>query len=138
MTRISSPPCRGGVPAQPAGWCALAIVVMLGGCAVGPDYRRPDAAVPAAYKEAGEWKVAQPRDDASRGKWWEVFGDPQLNALIEQVEISNQNVLAAEAQFRQARAVIAASRSALFPTLGGNVSVKIGRASCRERVFVGV
>jgi len=102
---------------------ALAFLVLFAGCAVGPDYVRPDAAVPGAFKEAGEWKVAQPRDDASRGKWWEVFGDPQLNALIEQVEISNQNVLAAEAQFRQARALIAASRSALFPTLGGNVSV---------------
>jgi len=102
---------------------------LLAGCAVGPDYVLPDAAVPAAYKEAGEWKVAQPRDEASRGKWWEVFGDPQLNALIEQVEISNQNVLAADAQFRQARAFVAASRAALFPTLGGSVSVTRSRSS---------
>jgi NodT family efflux transporter outer membrane factor (OMF) lipoprotein len=128
MTRTSSPPCRGGVPAQPAGWCALAIVVMLTGCAVGPDYNRPDAEVAPAYKEAGEWKPAQPRDDLDRGKWWQVFGDPRLNALVEQVEISNQNVLAAEARFRRARALVAGSRAAFFPTLDADVSVTRSRS----------
>ena len=128
MTRISPPPCRRGAPAQPAGWCALAIVVMLAGCAVGPDYKRPDAEVASTYREAGEWKPAQPRDDLDRGKWWQVFGDPRLNALVEQVEISNQNVLAAEARFRRARALVAASRSTYFPTLDADVSVTRSRS----------
>lgn len=98
-------------------------LIALGGCMVGPDYRRPDVEVPAAYKETGEWKVAQPADEASRGKWWEVFGDPKLDAIVEQVEISNQSVRAAEAQFRQARALVAASRASFFPALTGNVSI---------------
>jgi NodT family efflux transporter outer membrane factor (OMF) lipoprotein len=93
------------------------------GCAVGPDYKRPDVETPKAFKEAGDWKVAQPGDETARGRWWEVFGDPQLNALVEQVEISNQNVLAAEARFRQARALISASRAALYPSLNANASI---------------
>lgn len=101
---------------------ALAFLLPLAGCAVGPDYARPDAAVPQAYKGTGEWKVAQPRDEEIRGKWWEIFGDAQLSALVEQVEISNQNVLLAGAQFRRAQALIAASRSSLFPTVGASVS----------------
>jgi len=110
------------------GALTLGLAAALSGCMVGPDYQRPDAAVPDAYKEAGEWRPAQPRDDASRGRWWELFGDPQLNSLIEQVEISNQNVLVAEAQFRQARALVAASRAALFPTLTGNASITRSRS----------
>jgi NodT family efflux transporter outer membrane factor (OMF) lipoprotein len=102
---------------------AVILLAALCGCAVGPDYKRPDVEVGAAYREAAGWKPAQPRDETSRGKWWEVFGDPQLNALIEQVEISNQNVLFAEARFRQARALVASSRSAFFPTLDADVSV---------------
>ncbi|HEY6240863.1 MAG TPA: efflux transporter outer membrane subunit [Burkholderiales bacterium] len=94
----------------------------LSGCMVGPDYQRPDVETPPAFKEAGEWKSAQPADEASRGRWWEAFGDPQLNALVERVQISNQNVLVAEAQYRQARALVAVSRSALFPTLSADAS----------------
>jgi NodT family efflux transporter outer membrane factor (OMF) lipoprotein len=104
----------------------LAVTLLaLHGCAVGPDYVRPDMETPAAYKETPpiDWKPAQPRDEAKRGKWWETFADPQLNALIEQVDISNQNVRAAEARFRQAQALVAGSRSALFPTLDANASI---------------
>ena len=68
------------------------LLAMFSGCAVGPDYKRPDVEVASAYKEAGEWKLAQPQDDLDRGRWWQVFGDPQLNALVEQVEISNQKI----------------------------------------------
>ncbi len=114
------------------GALTLGLAAALSGCMVGPDYQRPDAAVPDAYKEAGEWRPAQPRDDASRGRWWELFGDPQLNSLIEQVEISNQNVLVAEAQFREARALVAASRAALFPTLTGNASITRSRSPNRS------
>jgi NodT family efflux transporter outer membrane factor (OMF) lipoprotein len=86
---------------------------------VGPDYVRPAAEAPGAYKETtgdGEWKPAQPSDGSVRGPWWEVFGDPTLNSLEAEVSISNQNVLVAEAQFRQARALVLAARSQFFPT----------------------
>ena len=127
MTRMFSPPRRGGVPPQAAGWCALALA-LLAGCAVGPDYRRPDVEVSAAYKEAAGWKVAEPQDESSRGNWWEIFGDPQLSALLESVDISNQNVLLAEARFRQARALVAQSRAALFPTLDASASITRSRS----------
>ncbi len=104
------------------------LVLTLAGCAAGPDYKRPEVEIAAAYKEAGEWKPAQPQDDLDRGKWWGVFGDPQLDALLKQVEISNQNVLVAEAQFRRAQAVVASSRAAYFPTLDANVSVVRSRS----------
>lgn len=106
----------------------IALAASLNGCMVGPDYQRPDVEIPAAYKETGEWKVAQPEDEASRGKWWEVFADSQLNALVEQVEISNQNVQAAEAKFRQARALVAGSRAALFPSLNADASITRSRS----------
>ncbi len=126
MTRTSSPPRRGGVPPQAAGWCVLALALV--GCAVGPDYLRPDAAVSDAYKEATGWKVAEPQDESNRGNWWEIFGDPQLSALIESIDISNQNVRLAEAQFRQAQALAAQSRAALFPTLDANASITRSRS----------
>src|SRR5437879_3582520 len=107
------------------GILALALV----GCAVGPDYLRPDAAVSDAYKEATGWKVAEPQDGSNRGNWWEIFGDPQLSALIESIDMSNQNVLLAEARFRQAQALAAQSRAALFPTLDANASVTRSRSS---------
>ncbi len=107
-----------------AGILTLALV----GCAVGPDYLRPDAAVYDAYKEATGWKVAEPHDESNRGNWWEIFGDPQLSALIESIDISNQNVRLAEAQFRQAQALAAQSRAALFPTLDANASITRSRS----------
>jgi NodT family efflux transporter outer membrane factor (OMF) lipoprotein len=86
--------------------------------------------VPAAYKETAGWKVAQPKDDTIRGTWWEMFGDPQLNALEGQVNISNQNVVQAESQFRQARALAEAARAAYYPTLSLGASVtRSGRPS---------
>ena len=106
------------------GILALALV----GCAVGPDYLRPDAAVSDAYKEATGWKVAEPQDESNRGNWWEIFGDPQLSALIESIDISNQNVRLAEAQFRQAQALAAQSRAVLFPTLDANASITRSRS----------
>ena len=108
--------------------CALLLLFVFSGCAVGPDYQRPSVEVPAAYKEAGEWKRAQPQDGASPGRWWAMFGDPGLDALMEQVEISNQNVLAAEAQLRRAQAIVAASRAAYFPTVTANASVTRSRS----------
>jgi len=93
--------------------------MFLCGCAVGPHYTRPSAPVPTAFKEAppAGWKEAQPNDSALKGKWWEMFNDPALNALEEQVAINNQNVLMAEAQYREARDLVRVARSALFPTV---------------------
>ena len=99
-----------------------AALALLDGCMVGPKYIRPSVATPAAYKEAGDWKVAQPQDAVKRGEWWEIFGDTQLNALVEQINISNQNVRFAEAQFRQARALVQQARAALFPSLTGSAA----------------
>ena len=96
---------------------------LLAGCMVGPKYHTPTAATPPAYKEltpadfknTDGWKVAQPQDDALRGKWWEIFNDPQLNALEEKVNVSNQNIAAAAASFFAARALVKEARSQLFP-----------------------
>jgi NodT family efflux transporter outer membrane factor (OMF) lipoprotein len=79
-------------------------------------------ATPPGYKEiAGgndQWKVSSPSDGALKGKWWELFKDPQLNKLEESVSVSNQNVKQAEAQFREARALVALNRAGYFPTIG--------------------
>jgi NodT family efflux transporter outer membrane factor (OMF) lipoprotein len=104
---------------------------------VGPKYKRPPAPVPAAYKEAppasfkdaGDWNPAQPNDGVPRGKWWEVYKDLQLNALEEQVSISNQNVLLAEAQFREAQEAARVARSSLYPTVSASPSISTARTS---------
>jgi len=117
-----------GGAVKPGAIACLVLAGALPGCAVGPDYKRPEVEIAPAYKEAGEWKPAQPQDDLDRGKWWAVFGDPRLDALIAQVEISNQNVLVAEAQFRRAQALVASSRAAYFPTLDADASVVRSRS----------
>ena len=89
---------------------------------VGPDYLRPTAPAPAAFKEGQGWKLAQPRDQAPRGGWWEVFGDAELDALERQVDISNQTIQAAEARVREARAATLAARAGLFPAVSGNAA----------------
>jgi NodT family efflux transporter outer membrane factor (OMF) lipoprotein len=98
------------------------------GCTVGPKYRRPAAEVPPAYKEVGDWKPAQPNDQNLGGNWWTIFQDPQLDALELQVNVSNQNLKAAEAQFRQARAVLRYNRADYYPT------VTAGPSAARTRV----
>ena len=106
----------------------VAFATCLAGCsAVGPAYRTPDVEVPAAWKEAADWKVAQPQDAAPRGKWWEVFGDPVLNGLVEQVTVSNHELRAAEARYFQSRAQVAVARANLFPTIGGSGSASRSR-----------
>jgi NodT family efflux transporter outer membrane factor (OMF) lipoprotein len=100
----------------------------LGGCTVGPKYVRPSIVTPPAYKEiggedAGIWKSSQPRDAASRGNWWEAFGDPRLNDLENKLNASNQNVAAAAAAVIEARAVIRESRSQFFPTATGGAGI---------------
>ena len=116
---------------------ALAMVSAAGwltGCTVGPNYVKPTVEVPAAYKENAGWQVAQPQDATLRGNWWEMFNDPQLNALEEQVEVSNQNVAVAEAQFRQARALVQQARAAYFPTVTIGASVNNSSQSASTRI----
>lgn len=115
---------------------ALLTISVLAGCTVGPDYVRPDLPVPAAYKSqpssdaaSQDWKAAQPADAKPRAPWWEVYGDPQLNALEERVASANQTVAAAAARFRGARAAAAQARSAWFPTVTANAAFNQTRAS---------
>ena len=102
-------------------------LALLGACAVGPDYVRPAVETPAAFKQG--WKQAEPRDREARGKWWEVFNDPLLNSLQAQVDISNQTLMRAEAQFRQAAALVDSARAGYFPNIGGGLSTTRSRAS---------
>lgn len=90
---------------------------LLGGCTVGPDYVRPDTDVPAAYKEDSLWKTAKPADEYPRGQWWRVFHDPELDRLMELHNRQNLSIAQAEAQYRQAQALLRQAESALFPTL---------------------
>src|SRR5258706_1262263 len=105
----------------------------LSGCTVGPKYQRPAAEVPTAYKEVGDWKPAQPNDQNLDGNWWEIFQDPQLNALEAQVNVSNQNLKAAEAQYTQARALLRYHRADLFPTVGANPSATRSKTSANHQ-----
>jgi NodT family efflux transporter outer membrane factor (OMF) lipoprotein len=110
---------------------------MSASCTIGPQYQRPEARVPVAYKElppasfkaAEGWKLAQPNDAITRGKWWEIFQDPALNALQEQVDISNQTLAVAEAQLRGARAAIGVARAARYPIVTASASVTGERLS---------
>ena len=108
----------------------LAGLVLLSGCAVGPRYSRPSAPVPPDYKETPQnWKPAQPADQTLRGKWWEIYQDPQLNALEEKINISNQSLKAAQAQFAQARATLRYNRADYYPTVTAGVSATRERLS---------
>jgi NodT family efflux transporter outer membrane factor (OMF) lipoprotein len=101
---------------------ALLALLSLSGCLIGPDYERPPPATPTTpeYKETADsvFRPAQPRDAIDRGPWWDVYGDPTLGQLAAQVDVSNQNLKASEAAYRQAVALIRQSQSALYPTLG--------------------
>ena len=112
-----------------------AVVLLCAGCMVGPDYFKPSVPMTATYKEDQGWKLARPSDTIPRGKWWEIFGDPQLDALEEQVSEANQNVKVAEAHFRQARALIGFARAGLFPTVSAGFSASSLRDST-NRPFV--
>jgi NodT family efflux transporter outer membrane factor (OMF) lipoprotein len=101
----------------------------LGACMVGPNYHRPSVTTPPAFKEAEGWTPAQPSDAADRKDWWTVFGDPVLNDLEAKVNISNQTLIADEAAYRVAHALVAQDRAALFPTVtlnGSDTATKSG------------
>ena len=108
---------------------AVAPVLQICGCTVGPKYNRPSAEVPPVYKELSNWKQAQPNDQNLGGNWWEIFQDLQLNALEAQVNVSNQNLRAAEAQYTQSRAVLRYNRAAYFPSINAGASATRNRIS---------
>lgn len=97
--------------------------VLLSACAVGPDYVRPEVAQPTVFKEAAGWKTAEPRDQEIRGKWWEIYNDPLLNSLQEQVTTSNLSLAQADAAYRQALALVQGARSEFFPIIGAEFDV---------------
>ena len=118
---------RGGVRGGFAKWFAAGTLALLStSCVmVGPKYVRPSSAAspnfkeppPDSYKEATGWKTGQPRDEITRGQWWEIFGDADLNALEAQIDVNSQTIAQAEANYRGARAAVKIARSGLFPTL---------------------
>lgn len=128
---IALPACLGS--------SARLIVVLLGlqGCNVGPRFRPPVMPTPPEFKEQGpqqaasgaNWKSAKPQDGALRGKWWEIYQEPELNALEEKVVISNQNVAQAFANFTAARAQIGQARSSYYPTVSVGPSYTRGRSA---------
>jgi len=114
-----------------ARWCAglLALgILAFSGCTVGPKYHPPVVQAPPAYKEVGDWKPAQPNDQNLGGNWWTIFQDPQLDALEQQINVGNQNLKAAEAQFRQARAALRYNRADYYPT------ATLGASASRQRI----
>ena len=120
----------------------LTVLLVSAGCAVGPHYKRPSAAAPPAFKEqppvnfkeaeAAGWKQSQPGDTYSKGRWWELYNDAALNALEEQVGVSNQNVLEAEAQYRQAKAAVSVARAALLPVVTADPAAAVGGPGNRK------
>ncbi|GLS43702.1 efflux transporter outer membrane subunit [Methylobacterium brachythecii] len=125
---------------------ALAVAATTSGCLVGPDYTRPSVETPLGFKEGGMredslawvqkkkgWRAAQPNDGAVRGDWWRVFRDPTLDRLMRSVDVDNQNLRATVANYSQARALVAQSRSALFPTVIGAPTITRARSSGSER-----
>ncbi len=108
----------------------------LSGCQVGPKYVRPSASAPPAYKEnqpgsdlaqAEGWKQANPQDQMLRGKWWEIFQDPDLNALEEKLNVDNQTIVQSYQNYMAARAQVAEARAMLWPTIGIGASGQRGR-----------
>jgi len=98
--------------------CSLLLATLVAGCSVGPDYQRPPAETPAAYKENAGWKPAEPKAAASGQPWWSIYDDAVLDGLERQVTVSNQNLKAVEAAYRQAVAIVAENRAGFFPSLG--------------------
>lgn len=112
---------RGRVAVRAA--AAAAVACIAAACAVGPRYVPPETSAPPAFKELGPWKTAQPADDRVRGNWWAVFQDDQLNALEDQLTVSNQTLKAVAAQFLQARALVRSAEAGRMPQVGAAASI---------------
>lgn len=101
---------------------ALPCLLALAGCAIGPDYHRPQINTPAAFKEAAGWSAAVPADALARGPWWTLYGDPQLDELQQRLERSNQTLAQAEAKFRQSLALVQGARASFWPSLNASAA----------------
>jgi NodT family efflux transporter outer membrane factor (OMF) lipoprotein len=101
----------------------LALSLALSACAIGPDYQRPQLQTPAQFKQIEGWTQAKPGDALERGAWWELYGDGELNALVGRLNLSNQNLAASEAQYRQACALVRGARAAFYPSLSSSAGV---------------
>ena len=111
---------------------ALAFAAAISGCTVGPDYRRPEVETPVAFKENQGWTVAAPADDVPRGKWWQIYRDPDLDVLQEAAALNSQSIAQAEASYRAAAALVDAARASYFPIVSADASVsRTGRGSGR-------
>ncbi|MGA9585759.1 MAG: efflux transporter outer membrane subunit [Terracidiphilus sp.] len=129
---------------------ALGLASLLAGCKVGPNYQRPDTLAPPAYKEGGSpgavvpppnpkggtWKPASPSDGMLRGKWWEIYQDPQLNALEEQIVPQNQNLRAALETYQSARDQVRVARADFYPTLSVTPAVSRDQVSSHRPLAV--
>jgi NodT family efflux transporter outer membrane factor (OMF) lipoprotein len=121
----------------------MLLIVALEGCTVGPKYVKPGVPTsatfkeepPTSFKESSQWQPAHPGDQATRGNWWEIFGDPELNKLEEQIASSNQDLKVAEARFREARAAIRFNRAAQFPTISTSLSASYVKSSDFSQSF---
>ena len=112
------------------GWfVCTGLSVLAVSCSVGPNYHRPSAPVPAAYKEYKGWKVAQPNDTLNRGAWWSIYRDSTLDSLEQQVNVSNQTLKEFEAAFREAQAVVHEQQSSFFPSLTATPQVQRGKSA---------
>ena len=130
-------------PLRASAFLATAAILLLSGCMVGPKYKQPAVPLapgfketpPSSFKESDGWKTAQPNDQALRGDWWTIFGDPQLNALEVQVDSANQDLKVAEANFRAARAAIRFYRASEAPTISTAPGIQSLRASSNQPYF---
>jgi NodT family efflux transporter outer membrane factor (OMF) lipoprotein len=104
----------------------LVAVLTLSACTLGPDYQRPSLPLADEFRQAEGWKPATPADALQRGDWWQLYGDAELDALVARLNVSNQNLAAAEAQYRQARALVRSARAQLFPILSGSAGASRG------------
>ena len=109
-----------------------AFLLLAAGCAVGPDYKRPEVAMPAAFKEDAGWKTAAPSDRTRRGPWWEVFSDPVLNDLEAQVEASNLTIVQAVDNYEEARQIARSDRTGYLPTIGALGSAQRSKVPASE------
>ncbi|HET6145771.1 MAG TPA: efflux transporter outer membrane subunit [Candidatus Acidoferrales bacterium] len=107
-------------------------ILLAAGCSVGPKYVKPTTQIPPSYKENADWKPAQPSDTAQKGNWWEIFQDPQLNALEDKIAVSNQSLRAAVDRFQEARDVFRQTRSALYPFVSAGLSPSQNRQSTNK------
>lgn len=120
----------------------VALLVLCVGCKVGPTYRVPAVMAPPAFTEqppqsstgSKDWAAAAPEDAWAKGRWWEVFHDPELNALEQQVDVNNQTLKSSVARFRQARAFVRENRSSRFPTISAGVTIARDRESLNQGV----